>query len=95
MVWVRIRFLPRESALALSENGGHEPWSLEHYLLSDLWVELVKKRVGKKAPDMHPWRAEQRKRSNAVRNESKRAAYARAKARRDDRRRRRSQRSGG
>lgn len=80
-VWVRIKFLPRDSALALSETDGREPWRLEHYLLSDLWALQAKQLGGKKAPDHHPWRAEQNKRANALRTESKRAAFARSKAR--------------
>jgi hypothetical protein len=94
MVWVRIRFLPKESALAISENGGQSPWSLEHYLLSDLWALAARQVAGKKAPDQHPWRVEQSKRVNAVRTETKRAAFQKSKAARDARRRSRTNRGG-
>jgi hypothetical protein len=93
-VAVLIRFLPSTSALAIAANGGKEPWRLEHYLLTDLWVVAAKQLGGKKAPDHHPWRVEQNKKSNAIRVTSKRAAYAKSKARLDAQRRARQSKAG-
>ena len=38
LLWVYIRRLPHTSALAISDNGGRMPWSIEDHLLADLWA---------------------------------------------------------
>lgn len=78
---VLIRYLPSTSALAIAENGGYRPWSLTEYLLSDVWALQARQLAGRKAPDSHPWRADESRRANAVRTESRRAALLRAQAR--------------
>ncbi|MDV8005049.1 hypothetical protein [Rhodococcus sp. IEGM 1318] len=52
LLWVLIRRLPRTSALAISDNGGHMPWSIEDHLLADLWA-LQANRGRKKGT---PWK---------------------------------------
>lgn len=38
--------LPRDSALAIAENGGTMPWSLTDHLIADVWA--LKANEGKK-----------------------------------------------
>lgn len=62
MVWVRIRALPPDSALAIDTNGGKRPWTASEYLLADLW-ELEANRRNKRGqkPKRHPARPVQKK----------------------------------
>lgn len=57
MVWVRIRALPPDSALAIDANGGKRPWTVQDYLLADLW-ELQANKGNKRGqrPKRHPAR---------------------------------------
>ncbi|HEY9311474.1 hypothetical protein [Williamsia sp.] len=52
LLWVYIRRLPHTSALAISDNGGRMPWSIEDHLLADLWALQANR--GKKRGS--PWR---------------------------------------
>lgn len=52
LLWVYLRKLPHTSALAITENGGKMPWSIEDHLLADLWA-LQANRGRKKGT---PWK---------------------------------------
>lgn len=84
-LWVYIRHgLPRESALAIDDNGGTMPWSVTEHLLADQW-ELDANRGRKKGATWrkHPGRAEQQHKHLAKVTAEKRAAFEKAKARRE------------
>lgn len=81
-LWVRINTLPANSALAIDDNGGTRPWSMTEHLLADVWVELGRARLGKKAPRDHPAREKQKQVKTAFKGTRKRGAHERAKARR-------------
>jgi hypothetical protein len=55
MIYVRVRHLPRTSALAIDANGGRYPWTLTDHLLADIWFVGRQQVAGKKARD-HPGR---------------------------------------
>ncbi|MDV6267080.1 hypothetical protein [Rhodococcus globerulus] len=81
-VWVYVRHLPRDSALAIDDNKGTQPWSMEEHLLADIWVAQVRATAPKnKRPKDHPAREAMKKRQIAGRATRKRGAYERVKAR--------------
>lgn len=85
-VWVRVRKLPRTSALAILDNGGTEPWSIAEHLAADLWLVHAQANAPKnKRPKDHPLREKERKKRVAVRATSKRTSWAKAKARNEKR----------
>lgn len=81
-MWVRIRHSPRDSALAIAENGGTEPWSIAEHIAADTWLAIAQSNSKKgKAPKDHPRREKEQKKRVAGRAASKRGAYEKAKAR--------------
>ncbi|MFY2788448.1 hypothetical protein [Rhodococcus sp. MALMAid1271] len=85
-VWVRVRRLPHNSALAIDDNGGQMPFTMTENLLADIW--LIDARVHSKkskAPKDHPAREKQRKTRAVGQAERKRGAFERAKARNAER----------
>lgn len=62
MIYVRLKELPRTSALALDANGGKWPWTLTDHLLADIWFVARQQVAGKKAKD-HPGRPSRSSRS--------------------------------
>lgn len=50
LLWVYIRRLPMDSALAISDNGGRIPWSIEDHLLADLWALQANRGKKREAP---------------------------------------------
>jgi hypothetical protein len=57
MVFVRMKALPPDSALAIDFNGGKRPWTISEYLLADIW-ELHANKGNKRGvkPKRHPAR---------------------------------------
>ncbi|RVW06223.1 hypothetical protein [Rhodococcus spongiicola] len=81
-VWVRIRHLPSDSALAIADNGGTVPWSITDHLLADTWLVIAQANSAKgKAPRDHPRREQEAQKRNATRTVRRRGALERAKAR--------------
>lgn len=78
-----LKFLPRDSALAIVENGGREPFSLEAHLLADLWLATVAPNIKKKSdrPDDHPLRAERMKKVAAAKARARRSKHELAQQR--------------
>lgn len=77
-----VRGLPRESALAVDDNGGVMPLDITEHLLADTWVLLAGANSAKgKGPKDHPIREKQRKKATSVKAQSKRAKYEAAQAR--------------
>lgn len=61
-VFVMVRFLPAESALAIRDNGGKQAWTLEASLLADLWEQKANTGRKKSQPAVkHPGRPKPRK----------------------------------
>ncbi|MBM4489500.1 hypothetical protein GS937_01565 [Rhodococcus hoagii] len=82
-LFVLIRYLPADSALAIDESDGRVPWTITDHLLADLWEQKANAGRGRGKPRIrHPWRLEQKKRQSARRSEAKRNKFERAKARR-------------
>lgn len=74
--------LPANSALAIDDNGGVEPWSLLDHLAADIWLALAQANVPKgKRPKDHPRREERNKRVRANQVPRKVGKYERVKAR--------------
>jgi len=84
LLYVLIRYLPADSALAIADSGGQQPWTLTDHLLADLWEQKANAGRGRNKPRIrNPRRTEMTKRRNAPSREAKRGAFERAKARRE------------
>lgn len=82
LLWVYIRRLPMDSALAISDNGGTMPWTLADHLLADNWLIHARVNAPKsKRPKDHPRREDRNKAIRARRASRKVGTYERAKAR--------------
>lgn len=63
MVFVRMKELPPDSALAIDQNGGKKPWSISEFLLADLWeIQANRGRKRGQQPKRHPARPVVKKR---------------------------------
>ncbi|UVT24978.1 hypothetical protein NXT08_22515 [Rhodococcus pyridinivorans] len=79
-----VRHLPRDSALAIDDNGGLMPWSMVEHLLADRWEQEANRGRKKGTPPVrNPRRLELQSKQMAQRGSRKRAAFERAKARRE------------
>lgn len=68
--------LPRDSALAITDNDGEMPWSLEDHLIADLWLITAQANSSKgKAPKDHPAREKRRSKATAAKGRARRAVY--------------------
>ncbi|MGN7133380.1 hypothetical protein ACTHQY_08915 [Rhodococcoides corynebacterioides] len=81
-VWVYLVHLPRDSSLAIDDNGGQMPWSVAEHLAADLWeLQANKGRERGKPPIKHSGRAQQKSKNLERKAVRKSGAYAKAKAR--------------
>jgi hypothetical protein len=81
-VWARLRHLPRDSAFAILDNGGTEPWSISDHLAADLWLIHAQSNAPKnKRPKDHPRREKEQQKRVAGKASRKRGAFEKAKAR--------------
>lgn len=86
LLWVYIRHLPADSALAISENGGTQPWTMADHLAADTWLAIVQSNSAKgKAPKDHPARERAKKKLTEGKATKSRGAHDRAKARNAER----------
>lgn len=80
MIWVRIHYLPSDSALAIAENDGKRPWSATESLLADIWeLKANEHRDPKKSPQpiRHPKRPAANPQRSAAEEIKRRRAMAR------------------
>ncbi|MDV6271107.1 hypothetical protein [Rhodococcus globerulus] len=86
LLWVLIRRLPATSALAISENGGTQPWTLADHIGADTWTLLAQVNSKKgKAPKDHPAREAARSKQKGIALSRRRGAHDRAMARNAER----------
>jgi hypothetical protein len=72
MVYVRIKALPPDSAMAIHSNGGKRPWTIAEYLLADLWEAQVNRGLKRgRTPRRHPARPQPRKRARTAEQQRK------------------------
>lgn len=82
LLWVYIKHLPIDSALAIDDNGGTKPWSLLEHLVADNWLLHARMNAPKgKRPKDHPRREERNKKLRAANASRRVGAYEKAKAR--------------
>lgn len=77
-IWVRIRYLPPESAVAALERNGELHWSLEAHLLDDL--RMVWTGTKEKPAKPHPARPQPSKRKSLDPKRRRKLADARKRA---------------
>lgn len=81
MVYVRILALPPTSALAIAANGGKRPWTIQEYLLADLWEQKANQGLKRGAtPRRHPARPTPRKQRSPEQQRRHEAAMRRHRA---------------
>lgn len=84
-----VQRLPRESALAIDDNGGAMPWSMVEHMLADQWEQTANRGRRKGSPWIkNPRRLEQQSKLLARRAAHKRSKFEKAKARREQQLRR-------
>lgn len=86
LLWSYLEHLPATSALAISENGGTQPWTMADHLAADTWLAIVQSNSKKgKAPKDHPRRESAQAKLRDGKAARRRASHEQAKARNAER----------
>ena len=88
-LWVYVRCLPHDSALAIDDNGGVMPLTIGDSILLEQWELEANRGRGKGKPRVrHPLRERQQSKQLERKAKQKRSTFERAKARRQQQLRR-------